>query len=257
MGVVVDEGRQYAVATPWRHRADIAELLEVSRGDRRSLLVEMISSLLAQQGVRLLVLDYGLGALDPRFFRAEGFSLIERILEFERPDLPVDAYRAKDLVVRRYRPEDQEVVLELERESFPWLWWNSPEEWSSYLASKEVEVFVGCVGSQVVGYAGLVVYGREGHLDRLAIRESEQGKGYGATLLSHALDRMRERGAKRIALTTQETNERSQSLYTRNGFRRSRWTYEIHGKWLDETDQPPAGSAADVRPADDDGDERR
>jgi len=35
-----------------------------------------------------------------------------------------------------------------------------------------------------------------------------------------------------VALTTQEDNVRSQALYLANGFHRSRWTYEIHGRWL-------------------------
>jgi ribosomal protein S18 acetylase RimI-like enzyme len=239
MGLLADEGRQYIVAAPWRHRSEVAELVEVSRGNLRSYLVERLGEVLVDSGVKLLVLDYGLGALEPRFFRAEGFDLIERIIELERPDQPVDRIRAPGLAIHRYHAGDREAVLELERESFPWLWWNSPEEWESYTAAKEVEVVVGRVDRRVVGYAGFVVYGREGHLDRLAVREGEQGKGFGASLLSVSIERMRERGAKRISLTTQETNVRSQALYFRNGFRRSRWTYEIHGKWLDEANGPP------------------
>lgn len=234
MGLVAEGGRQYAIAGPWRHRAEIAELLEVSSGNLRSHLVERLGHLLRDQGVRLVVLDYGLGALDPRFFRAEGFDLIERIIELERPDRPVEFVRAPDLTIRRYQPADREAILDLERASFPWLWWNSPEEWENYLRTREVEVIVGTVQGRIVGYAGSVVFGRDGHLDRLAVRESEQGKRFGAALLAVALERMRRRGATKIALTTQETNLRSQTLYVRNGFQRGRWTYEIHGKWLDE-----------------------
>jgi RimJ/RimL family protein N-acetyltransferase len=43
---------------------------------------------------------------------------------------------------------------------------------------------------------------------------------------------MIERGAKQVALTTQDYNYRSQRLYERNGFRRGRWAYEIYGRWL-------------------------
>lgn len=241
MGLIADEGRQYAIAGPWRNRAEIAELLEVSPGNLRSLLVGRLGQLLRDRGVRLVVLDYGLGALDHRFFRAEGFDLIERIIELERPDRPIDLIRAPGLAIRRYQPADRETVLDLERESFPWLWWNSPEEWENYLRTREVEVIVGAVQGRIVGYAGSVVFGRDGHLDRLAVRESEQGKRYGAALLSVALERMRQRGATKISLTTQENNLRSQALYFRNGFQRGRWTYEIHGKWLDEP-EPTVGS---------------
>jgi [ribosomal protein S18]-alanine N-acetyltransferase len=182
--------------------------------------------------VRLVVLDYGLHALDPAFYRQVGFLLVERIVEFERPDLPIAPRRSNALSVRRYRPGDREAVLELERESFPWLWWNSPEEWDSYLLTRGVEVLVGCLDGRIVGYAGFVVYHHDGHLDRLAVREAEQGRGFGRALLIDSLARMRERGARRVALTTQEDNVRSQALYLANGFHRSRWTYEIHGRWL-------------------------
>lgn len=247
MSLLAEDGRQYAVAGPWRHRADVAELLELSRGNLRPAILTRLIAMLADRGVRLLVLDYGLSALDPHFFRSEAFLLIERIVEYERPDLPVASRPATGLAIRRYRPGDREAVLELERESFPWLWWNSPEEWDGYVKAKEVEVYVGTVADRIVGYAGFVVYGREGHLDRLAVREAEQGKGYGAVLLHAALNRMRERGAKRIALTTQEDNYRSQALYTHNGFQRSRWTYEIHGRWLETPDAIPGRTEDEAR----------
>lgn len=238
MSLVADDGRQFAIAAPWRRRAEVAELLEVSRGELRSTLVDAIGQHLGTLGFKLLVLDYGLGALDQRFFRAEGFNLVERILEYERGDYPVDRLSVPGLTIRRYRPEDREGVLELERESFTWLWWNSSEEWDAYTSTREVEIIVGWVGERIVGYAGFVVYGREGHLDRLAVRRSLQGNGYGAALLSAALIRLQSRGARRVALTTQEDNRRSQALYTRNGFQRGRWTYEIYGKWLDESALP-------------------
>ena len=41
-------------------------------------------------------------------------------------------------------------------------------------------------------------------------------------------------GARRVTLSTQEDNHRSQALYERFGFRRTRWAYEIWGLWLGE-----------------------
>src|SRR5262249_50728357 len=108
-----------------------------------------------------------------------------------------------------------------------------------------VEVLVGCLDSRIVGYAGFVVYHHDGHLDRLAVRGVEQGRGFGRALLIDSLARMREHGARRVALTTQEDNVRSQALYLANGFPRSRWTYEIHGRWLgSEADRGEGGSGA-------------
>jgi GNAT superfamily N-acetyltransferase len=234
-------GREFAVTGPWRHRSDIVELIELSSGPASTELLARLAETLAAAGVRLIVLDYGLAASNPTFFERSGFVQVERIVEYERPKLPVSRRPLPSgFVVRPYRAEDRAAVLSVERASFPWLWWNSEEEWGTYLWSKGVEVFVGWDGASIVGYAGFVVYRRDGHLDRLAVRESDQGRGFGAALLVEAIARMSDRGATRIALTTQENNFRSQRLYEQNGFRRARWTYEIHGLWLGQSEETHA-----------------
>jgi ribosomal-protein-alanine N-acetyltransferase len=237
MALVASGGRQYVVAGPWRKRADIAELIEASTGELRSALVGGLSRQLAAHGFKLMVLDYGLESRDPTFYRTAGFALVERIFEYERPLLPVTRLATPPGTLRPYRSEDRDAVLEVERESFPWLWWNSQAEWDGYVSTRGVEIRVACRGDQVVGYAGFVVYNREGHLDRLAVHNREQGRGFGAFLLTEALTRLQERGAHRVALTTQETNLRSQRLYEQNGFRRGRWTYDIHGSWLGQPEE--------------------
>jgi ribosomal-protein-alanine N-acetyltransferase len=234
MGFATNDGKQYVIAGPWRHRDDIAELIEASRGDLRCDLLDALIDELKANGYRLIVLDYGLEANDPDFYRRGDFRLVERILEFERPDLPLATPPTPDrFEVQTYQPSDREAILDLERNSFPWLWWNSSEEWDRYVITPAVEVLVGRIDGRIVGYAGFVVHRRDGHLDRLAVSEAEQGRGFGASLLSASLSRMSERGAKLVTLTTQEQNFRSQKLYEQNGFRRGRWTYEIYGRWLD------------------------
>jgi ribosomal protein S18 acetylase RimI-like enzyme len=233
MAYATQDGRQYVIAGSWRHRKDIAELVEATRGSQREILHDRLLNALADQEFRLVVLDYGLEAKDKDFYRHEQFQLVERILEFERPDLPLSALPLPGgFVARSYQAADRQSVLTVERNSFPWLWWNSEEEWDRYVVTPGVEIIVGTRGDDVVGYAGFVVHQRSGHLDRLAVRDSEQGRGFGATLLAAGLTRMSARGAKHVSLTTQEHNTRSQRLYEKYGFRRGRWTYEIHGRWL-------------------------
>lgn len=233
MAFVTDDGRQYVVTGPWRRRADIAELIEVTNGKHRRALLNAATSSLTDLGVRMLVLDYGPNSVDRDLCRDAGLTVIERIVEYERPDCRVTP-RPSSLEIRQVLPEDRDAILDLERHSFPWLWWNSPEEWDTYVALPNVDVIVGLVDGRIVGYAGFTVYHRDGHLDRLAVRDSEQGRGYGRALLLEALARMDRAGAGRVRLTTQEDNRRSQALYERNGFRRGRWTYAIYGKWLNQ-----------------------
>ncbi|HEX5418303.1 MAG TPA: GNAT family N-acetyltransferase [Chloroflexota bacterium] len=231
-----ERGQQYVVAGPWRRRPEIAEIVEATRGERRLDLIEALVRSLAGRGIRLLVLDYGVEALDPAFYRRAGFNLVERIVEYERPNCTVERRPRPSLRIRQYRAADRDQVLDLEHESFEWLWWNSGEEWDSYIAAPNVEIIVGCTDERIVGYAGFTVNRRDGHLDRLAVRSSDQGRGYGSGLLVEALARMETRGARRVALTTQEHNGTSQALYERYGFHRGRWTYSIHGRWLNPED---------------------
>lgn len=231
MAFLAEQGRQYVIAGPWRHRSDIAELIEVSSGRRQLELIHALESSLARQNVVLLVVDHGPYASDPDFCRDLGFTVIDRIVEYERPPLPVRP-KLTALHIRGYQPMDRLAVLDLERHSFPWLWWNSPEEWDRYVAGEGVQVLVGEQAGQIVGYAGFTVYRRDGHLDRLAVHEAFQGQGFGAALLVESLSIMFGAGVRQVRLTTQEDNRRSRTLYERYGFRPGRWVYEIYGKWL-------------------------
>ncbi|MBX6770563.1 MAG: GNAT family N-acetyltransferase [Chloroflexi bacterium] len=238
-GFTCDGGRQWAVAGPWRRRDDIAELIEVTPGHRRAALVAAIERSLAARGVHLLLVDGGPYEVDPGLTAELGFSLIERVIEYERPLESVQP-RPSGLLVRAYCPADQEAVLAVERESFPWLWWNSEEEWRAYVASPGVSVIVGLWNSEIVGYAGFTRFGGDGHLDRLAVRARDQGRGFGATLLVEALRQLAMLGTRRVRLTTQENNERSRALYERYGFRRTRATYDIVGVWLSHPEGRPS-----------------
>lgn len=231
MAFVADGGRQYVIAGPWRRRSDIAELIEASSGRSRSQLLVTLTDALTNRGVELLVLDYGSHAVDRDLCRDAGLTVIERIVEYKRPSCQIDL-RPTTLTIRAYTPADRDAVLAVERESFPWLWWNSPEEWEAYVGSPGVSVSLGIEQGRLVGYASTTVYRSDGHLDRLAVRETDQGRGFGSALLLAALAQLDRAGAKQVRLTTQEDNIRSQALYQRHGFHSGRWVYEIYGKRL-------------------------
>ncbi len=238
LAFVTDDDRQYVVAGWWRRRTEIGELLEVSAGNRRRELVGTVFSALAARGARLVVLDFGFDTRDRSFLTEAGLEVIDRIVEYVRPSCSVSKCVTVPLYIRPYRPEDRAAVLGLERHSFPWLWWNSIDEWEAYVATPGVSVVLGENDGQLLGYAGYTVRRREGHLDRLAVRQDVQGRGFGAALLVEVLGRMERAGAQRVALTTQEDNHRSQRLYERYGFHRGQWVYEIYGKWLASPEVP-------------------
>ena len=70
---------------------------------------------------------------------------------------------------------------------------------------------------------------------RIAVIPERQGAGYGLETLHFAIARLSDLGARRVGLSTQANNIRSQQLYERYGFRRTGGNdYTIYGVWLDE-----------------------
>ena len=59
-----------------------------------------------------------------------------------------------------------------------------------------------------------------------------EGRGFGLETLGLAVDTLRQRGARRVGLSTHRSNRRSQRLYERFGFQRtSAHDYRLFGAW--------------------------
>lgn len=230
---VVPGQNHYAIGGRWRRRQEIGEIVEISRGPYRLPLLRRLLRAFDETGTVLVVLDLEESGSDGGFYAAEGFRTIERIVEYERRGcrhgVPVSS-----VPTRLYRTEDLDAVLAIDQVSFPWLWRNSREEMIAYERALGVRVCVSLESDLPVGYVGMTVRGVSGHIDRLAVRREHQGRGHGSALLALALDEMDRLGVRRVTLSTQEGNHRSQALYERFGFRRGRWTYDIRGLWLRE-----------------------
>jgi ribosomal protein S18 acetylase RimI-like enzyme len=65
-----------------------------------------------------------------------------------------------------------------------------------------------------------------------------QGQGVGAYQLRQAIALMEQKGAKRVTLSTQLNNTRSQALYEAYGFHRVKsLEYNLVGKWLPDRER--------------------
>lgn len=234
----VDGTSEYVIGGHWRRRAEIGSVEELhARKHRRRLLVHLRNQL-RQAGAALMVLstveqDRNLGA-----YLAEGFVVVDEIVRYQRdgtgPRVP-----APDLPIRPLLAADRPRLLTVDHSAFPWLWWNSDEEFDWYLGLPGVEAYVLLEGERVVGYAGITISGRQGHLDRLAVDPDYQARGYGKALVQHVLRRMAERRVERVALTTQVDNYKSAGLYAALGFVRTGVRYPIYGAWLNDEDKQP------------------
>jgi ribosomal-protein-alanine N-acetyltransferase len=110
-------------------------------------------------------------------------------------------------------------VMELERELFAEEAWSEAAYWNE-LADPGTRYYVVALEPEerVVGYAGLAVFGDEGHVLTLGVTGHAQGRGLGAGLLRSLLAEAEARRARRVLLDVRADNEVAQRLYARHGF---------------------------------------
>lgn len=229
---------EYIVGEKWRGRVDIANIVEVAaRRNKRALVKEWVERATSSSDVATLLVAQEVWHDDTRLYEELGFGLIEKIVFFER-DLPSrfnwQAYTEEQglpvLDFERANVAEMCPLLDVDHDSFPWLWWNSRDEMGTYMAMQDVYVYLAKLDGEPVGYASFTMYNGWAHLDRLAVVHSVQARGYGATQLAHALGIMIEKGARSVGLSTQEHNMQSQRLYTRFGFRLGRDAMGLYGR---------------------------
>jgi len=238
---------EFAVVSPWRNRPEIACVSElVAVRHTESLLREAFDRCAAHGDDLLLAIELE-SQRSPTVHERAGMQLLEEVITYEMP-APREPWRPRPSV--RYvgvQANDKRGIDEMfgiDRAAFPWLWRNSRSEFDVYLRTPGVEVALIEVGGEPVAYVGATLFTGWGHLDRIAVAPERQGHGIGLEALGLAVDAMRRRGARRIGLSTQRTNWRSQTLYERFGFRRTHdHDYRLFGRWTNPERGARGGTA--------------
>lgn len=239
--VWLPETLEYVVLAPWRHRREISLLQEIAAVANSDALVAAAIAASRRAGDTLtLAIDMD-EIRPPGFYDRAGLARLEDIITY---DLAVTSgplpRGARDLDFRRVRPHDSvaaESLGRLDQAAFPWLWWNTDEEFLAYGQTPGVQLFLAFRGDLPVAYVGVTDYRGWGHLDRMAVAPEMQGGGIGLETLAFAVATLRGHGARRVALSTQANNLRSRRLYETFGFRRSpAFDYRLFGA----AHRPPA-----------------
>jgi ribosomal protein S18 acetylase RimI-like enzyme len=224
---------EYIIAEPWRRRPDIAHIMEAHARRGKEALVRAILSRSEEAGFGLALMSDDVWKDNPKLYASLNFSHIERIVFFQKD---LRAFDAGSLLpglprveVLRAGWEHLDLLLTLDHDSFPWLWWNSRPEFEEYMSIKGVSVYIARYNGEPVGYASFTMYSGWSHLDRLAVVTAHQGRRLGATQLAHVLQIMRDQGAASVALSTQQSNTQSHTLYQRFGFRHTREQMNFYG----------------------------
>jgi len=139
---------------------------------------------------------------------------------------PVVEHRPSELLIRPMNFDDIGSVYAVDLAAFSPTWQNSRS--SLELAFRQAAfATVAEVGGQMIGYQISTATPVGGHLARLAVSPSSQGKGVGFALLNDLLTQLRRRSARKVTVNTQKDNPASLSLYQKAGFHLTGETYPV------------------------------
>jgi ribosomal protein S18 acetylase RimI-like enzyme len=232
---------EYLLGGLWRHRAEIATVVDVAGTAGAHDLLQGFADLTDERGFALAVASEQAERRRREFYLAAGFEEIEEIVIYELTRVRARAPELNGLRFERVQPDNPAAFAELEtldHRAFPWLWWNCAAEFRQYAASPGVAIELGRdPDGQAVAYVGITRFRTWGHLDRIAVDPTVQGIGLGRASLDYAVMTLASAGARRIGLSTQARNTTSRRLYERYGFRRApSHDYRIYGRWLAAAD---------------------
>lgn len=229
------ESGEFILVTPWRHRPEIPTLAINSAFRHEDALLDAALESSREQGAAAFIMLEAFETRRPSFYQRHGFDRLEKIVTYEhskpRDFLSSMADRRQQFVhLDRNAGGIASQVVEIDHAAFPWLWWNSVAEFSSYIALPNVEVWAGLLDGDVVSYVGFTHYRHWSHLDRIAIHPRVQRMGLGREALHFAVERMVSRGAMRVGLSTQGDNTVSRNMYESVGFRPTPdHDYDVYG----------------------------
>jgi len=231
LGWMDSDSGDYIVGSYWKDRPAIGLIMESSTSAQRPALAQRLLESYHETGGELAVLSEHEVAHALPFYQGIGFVVLEDVICYERPPARLPTSKRR-LFVRRLEDADLPALVKLERETFPWLWWETSTTLRQANQRQDTWVMVAYLDQELVGYLILAVRGNWGHLNRIGVHPARQGQGLGRELLAAAIDEMTRRGASTIGLNTQTDNARSQRLYESFGFARTGETFQVYGKWL-------------------------
>jgi RimJ/RimL family protein N-acetyltransferase len=232
------ETGEYIIGEPWRHRAAVTAIVDSTVRDNGQALMVALTDPGAGIGHDLVVMTDFVGTRPAAYYGALGLQLIQEVICYELRTVPVDPPIGVLTFQRMSLEEPSELaeLIEIDHAAFPWVWWNSPEEFIAYGRVPGVELYIGRDRTGTpLAYIGITHFRGWGHLDRIGVVPGHQGTGSGLEALRFAVQTLAATGATRIGLSTQADNLRSQRLYHRFGFVRTYQNdYNIFGRWVKE-----------------------
>ena len=133
--------------------------------------------------------------------------------------MTVNALRAGELLIERATEQDLDSIVRIELDSFSKPWTRKMFEVElSQNPFGHLYVARQAQGGELIGYVCFWVVFEEFRLMTLAVEPSARRRGFGRTLLRHAMELGRTQGATRALLEVRASNETARKLYEQEGF---------------------------------------
>jgi ribosomal protein S18 acetylase RimI-like enzyme len=129
--------------------------------------------------------------------------------------------------IRPMMPEDLEAIEEIDHDAFGSVWKNSLESLELAFGQASLADVAEC-GDKIVGYQYSTSSPMGGHLARLAVKTTMQGKGIGYLLVHQVLSQFSKQGIKHVTVNTQQNNVASLGLYSKAGFTVTGESYRVY-----------------------------
>jgi ribosomal protein S18 acetylase RimI-like enzyme len=203
---------------PFRSNADVARLTLGTETPPSPSVIERCLGEIQARSYRAVVTN-ALNAADSVPFVDAGFAVRERLhlLAHDLDRLPPPTGST-----RRARRHDHPVILELDATAFDGDWRLDRDGLADALRATPVTRFrvTPDAPTAISGYAVTGRSGRNGYLQRIAVRADARHRGFGRALVADALWWLRRRAVDRAFVNTQLDNAAALALYESCGFRR-------------------------------------
>lgn len=132
-----------------------------------------------------------------------------------------------DVLIRPMKKSDLPAVERIDWSAFADIWRNSLPCLETAF-NQSVVATVAEISGQVLGYQISTGSTASGHLARLAIHPSAQGRGIGYAIVRDLLERFEQRGMFHVTVNTQHNNLASLALYKKAGFHLTGEVYPVY-----------------------------
>ncbi len=181
-----------------------------------TLLPPTLDRLCSQEVTSLVYIGNDRWLTEP-LLRDWDFSIQDSVVTYTKKDSSIPRRGNQQVHVRPAHPGDFPALVALDEAAFDPLLRNASQTFAYAMENLPYFVVAELAG-QTVGYLFSSRQGDRGHLNRVAVHPSYQGRGIGTRLLTEAIEFFRTEKVKVITLNTQKDNAVSQRLYRHFGF---------------------------------------